>query len=92
MWMPDVFFQAVHRRQLEIMSDRSDEGFFQRIGKGWRILRGLQARRMRFGSGTFLVQRPTKATNYMRTKLAVIANQLNEDAVAVVIKIVVAIS
>ena len=84
MWMPDVFSQAVRRRQLAIMSDRNDEGFFQRIGKGWRILRGLQARRMRGGSGTLLVQRPTKATNYMRTKLAVIANQLNEDVVAVI--------
>ena len=84
MWMPDAFSQAVHRRELAIMSDRNDEGFFQRIGKGWRILRGLQARRMRGGSGTLLVQRPTKATNYMTTKLAVIANQLSEDAVAVI--------
>ena len=79
MWMQDVFSQAVRRRQLAIMSDRNDEGFFQRIGKGWRILRGLQARRMRGGSGTPLVQRPTKATNHMATKIAVIANQLNED-------------
>ena len=45
---------------------------------------GLQARRTRGGSSTLLVQRPTKATNYMRTKLAVIANQLNEDVVAVI--------
>ena len=82
MWMPDVFSQAVRRRQLAIMSDRNDEGVFQRIGTGWRILRGLQARRMRGGSGTLLVQRPTKATNYMTTKLAVIANQLDEDVVA----------
>ena len=84
MWMPDVVSQAVRRRQLAIMRDRNDEGFFQRNGKGWRILRGLQARRMRGGSGTRLVQRPTKATNYMRTTLAVIANQLNGDAVAVI--------
>ena len=66
------------------MRDRNDEGLFPRIGKVWRILRGLQARRMRGGSGTLLVQRPTKATNYMTTKLAVIANQLSEDAVAVI--------
>ena len=45
---------------------------------------GLQARRMRGISGTLLVRRPTRATNYMRTKLAVIANQLNEDVVAVI--------
>ena len=83
MWMPDVFSQAVRRRQLAIMGDRSDEGLFQRIGKGWRILRGLQAWRMRGGSGTRLVQRPTKATNHMATKIAVIANRLTEDLVAV---------
>ena len=84
MWRPDVFSQAVRRRQLATMSDRNDEGFFQRIGKGWRILRELQARRMRGGSGTRLVQRPTKATNHMTTKLAVIANQLNKDVAAVI--------
>ena len=84
MWMPDLFSQAVRRRQLAALCERNDEAFLQRIGKGWRILRGLQAWRMRGGSGTLLVQRPTKATNYMRTKLAVIANQLNEDVVAVI--------
>ena len=39
---------------------------------------------MRFGSGTCLVQRPTKATTHMTTKLAAIANQLNEDVVVVI--------
>ena len=47
-------------------------------------MRGLQARRMRGGSGTLLVQRPTKATKYVTTKLTSIANQLSEDAVAVI--------
>ena len=77
--MPDLFSQAVRRRQLAALCERNDEAFLQRIGKGWRILRGLQARRMRGGSGTLLVQRLTKATNHMATKIAVIANQLNED-------------
>ena len=35
------------------------------------------------GSGTHLVQRQTKVTNHMATKIAIIANQLNEDLVAV---------
>ena len=65
------------------MSDRTDEAFLQRIGKGWRMLRGLQARRMHSGSGTLLVQRPTKATNHMATAIAIIANKLNEDSEAV---------
>ena len=84
MWMPDLFSQGVRRRELAIMSDRNDEGFFQRHGKGWRILRGLQARRMRGGSGTRLVQRPTKATKYVTTKITSVANRLSEDAVAVI--------
>ena len=84
MWMPDVFSQAVRRQQLAMMSDRNDEGFFQRIGKGWWILRGLQAWRMRGGSGTLLVQRPTKATNHMATIIGIIVNKLKEDLVAVV--------
>ena len=82
--MPDVFSQAVRSRQLAIMSDSNDEGFFQRNGKGWRLLRGLQARRMHGGSGTLLVQRLTKARSYMATKIAVIAHQLHEDVVAVI--------
>ena len=84
MWMPDLLAQAVRKRELAVMSDRSDEAFLQRIGKGWWILRGLQAWRMRGGSGTLLVQRLTKARSYMATKIAVIAHQLNEDVVAVI--------
>ena len=83
MWMPDLLAQAVRKRELAVMSDRSDEAFLQRIGKGWRMLRGLQARRMHSGSGTLLVQRPTKATNHMATAIAIIANKLNEDSEAV---------
>ena len=75
--------QATRRRQLTVMSDRTDEAFLQRIGKGWRMLRGLQARRMHSGSGTLLVHRPTKATNHMATAIAIIANKLNEDSEAV---------
>ena len=81
--MPDLLAQAVRKRELAVMSDRSDEAFLQRIGKGWRMLRGLQARRMHSGSGTLLVQRPTKETNHMATAIAIIANKLNEDSEAV---------
>ena len=84
MLMPDVFSQALRGRPLAVMSGRNHELLFQRFGKGRRILRGLQARRMRGGSGTLLVQRPTKATKYVTTKLTSIANQLSEDAVAVI--------
>ena len=82
MWMPVVFSQAVRWRQLAIMSDRNGEVVFQHIGKGRRILHGLQARRMHGGSGILLVQRLTKATSYMATN-AVIVNHVKEDLVAV---------
>ena len=84
MWMPDVFSQAVRGRSLAVMSGGNREVLFQRFGKGRRISRGLQARRMRGGSSTLLVQRPTKATKYVTTKITSIANQLSEDAVAVI--------
>ena len=79
MWMLGVFSQAVRRRKFAVIGGRNAEALLQRIGEGWRILRDLQVRRVRGGSGTLLVQRPTKATNHMATKIAVIANQLNED-------------
>ena len=78
-----VFSQAVRRRKFAVMGGKNAEALLQRIGEGWRILRGLQAWRMRGGSGTLLVQRPTKATNHMATNIAIIANHLNEDLVAV---------
>ena len=84
MWMPDLFSQAVRRRQLAALCERNDEAFLQRIGKGWRILRGLQAWRMRGGSGTLLVQRPTKATNHMATIIGIVVNKLKETLVAAV--------
>ena len=82
MWMLSVFSQAVRTREFAIMGGRNAEALLPRIGEGWRILRGLQVRRVRGGSGTLLVQRPTKATNHMATKTAVIVNHFNEDVVA----------
>ena len=51
-WMLSVFSQAVRTREFAVMGGKNAEALFQRIGKGWRILRGLQAWRMRGGSGT----------------------------------------
>ena len=84
MWMLGVFSQAVRRRKFAVMGGRNAEALLQRIGEGWRILRDLQVRRVRGGSGTLLVQRPTKATNHMATIIGIIVNKLKEDLVAVV--------
>ena len=83
MWMPDLFSQAVRRRQLAVLCERNDETFLPRIRKGWRISRGPQARRMCGGSGALLVRLSTKSTNHMATNSAVIANNLNPNLVAV---------
>ena len=82
--MPGVFSQAVRRRQFAVMGCRNAEVLLQRIGEGWRILRDLQVRRVRGGSGTLSVQWPTKATNHMATIIGIIVNKLKEDLVAVV--------
>ena len=84
MWMPDLFSQAVRRRQLAALCERNSEAFLQRIGKGWRILRGLQVRRVRVGSGTLLAQRSTKAANHMAMIIGIIAKNVKEASVAVV--------
>ena len=76
MLVPDLFPQAVRRRQFAVLCERNDEAFLQRIGKGWRILCDLQVQRVRVGSGTRLVQRPTKAPNRMAKIIGIIVNDL----------------
>ena len=44
----------------------------------------MQVQRVRVGSGTLLVQRPTKAPNRMAKIIGIIVNDLKEALVAVV--------
>ena len=84
MWTQSVFSQAARRREFAVMGGRNAAALLQRIGKGWRILRGLQVRRVRVGSGTLLAQRSTKAANHMAMIIGIIANNVKEASVAVV--------
>ena len=58
--------------------------FSDALGKGWRILCDLQVQRVRVGSGTLLVRRPTKAPNRMAKKIGIIVNDVKEALVVVV--------